>query len=69
MGKQANKTWKCIVIMMYDKQWNRAILTAPGPSVEGPPTNAIIRAPEPGTQAPNKLAATLKAVPVHLLAR
>jgi hypothetical protein len=30
---------------------------------------AIILAPESGTQAPNKQAATLSAVPVHLLAR
>lgn len=44
-------------------------LTAPDPSVDGPPTKAIILAPEPGTQSPNKLAAILKAVLVHLDAR
>lgn len=40
-------------------------LTAPGPSVDGPPTKAIILAPEPGTQTPNMAAATLNAAPVH----
>lgn len=44
-------------------------LTAPGPSVDGPPTNAIILAPEPGTHTPKRLAATLNAAPVHLDAR
>ena len=44
-------------------------LTEPGPSVDGPPTNAIILAPDPGTQTPRRLAATLKAAPVHLDAR
>lgn len=44
-------------------------LTIPGPSVDGPPTKAIILAPEPGTQTPSKLAATLKAALVHLDAR
>lgn len=29
-------------------------LTAPDPSVDGPPKNAIILAPEPGTHTPNK---------------
>lgn len=45
------------------------VLTEPGPSVDGPPTNAIILAPDPGTQTPRRLAATLKAAPVHLDAR
>lgn len=44
-------------------------LTDPDPSVDGPPTKAIILAPEPGTQSPNKLAAILSAVLVHLDAR
>lgn len=44
-------------------------LTAPAPSVDGPPTNAIILAPEPGTQTPNKQAAMLNAVLVHRDAR
>lgn len=44
-------------------------LTAPGPSVDGPPTNAIILAPEPGIHTPKRLAATLNAAPVHLDAR
>ena len=44
-------------------------LTKPTPSVDGPPTKAIILAPEPGTQTPNKLAAMLNAVPVHRDAR
>ena len=44
-------------------------LTEPVPSVDGPPTKAIILAPEPGTQTPNKLAAILNAVLVHLDAR
>uniref|UniRef100_A0A0E0QK85 Uncharacterized protein n=1 Tax=Oryza rufipogon TaxID=4529 RepID=A0A0E0QK85_ORYRU len=45
------------------------VLSEPGPSVDGPPMNAIILAPDPGTQTPNRLAATLNAVPVHLDAR
>ena len=44
-------------------------LTEPTPSVDGPPTKAIILAPEPGTQTPNKLAAMLNAVLVHRDAR
>lgn len=44
----------------------RTLLTEPGPSVDGPPTKAIILAPDPGTQTPKRLAATLKATPVHL---
>jgi len=43
-------------------------LTGAGPSVAGPPINAIILAAEPGTHAPNKLAAILKAVLVHRVA-
>lgn len=39
--------------------------TVPGPSVQGPPTKAIIRAPVPGEQAPSNPAATLNATPVH----
>ena len=45
------------------------LLTEPGPSVEGPPINAIILAPDPGTQTPKRPAATLNAAPVHLDAR
>lgn len=41
-------------------------LTEPGPSVHGPPTNATIRAPVPGIQAPSNPAATLSPNPVHL---
>lgn len=41
-------------------------LTAPSPSVDGPPRKAIILAPEPGTQIPNREAAKLRAVLVHL---
>lgn len=48
---------------------DKQIRTAPCPSVDGPPTNAIILAPEPGKHAPNKLAAILSAVLVHLGAR
>lgn len=44
-------------------------LTIPGPSVHGPPTKAMMRAPVPGKQAPNKPAATLKATAVHLVGR
>lgn len=40
--------------------------TDPGPSVHGPPTNAIIRAPFPNVDAPSNPAATLNATPVHL---
>lgn len=50
------------------KRISGAELTAPWPSVDGPPINAIILAPEPGTHAPNKQAATLRAVLVHLAA-
>ena len=40
-------------------------LTVPGPPVHGPPRNAIMRAPVPGTQAPSNPAATVKAMPVQ----
>lgn len=43
----------------------RAELTIPGPSVHGPPTKAIMRAPVPGKHAPSRPAATLRATPVH----
>ena len=43
-------------------------LTGAGPSVAGPPIKAIILAAEPGTHAPNKLAAILRAVLVHRVA-
>jgi hypothetical protein len=37
------------------------------PSVDGPPTNAIILAPDPGTQTPMRLAATLKQLQCTLM--
>jgi hypothetical protein len=50
-------------------QMNEFGLTGSGPSVDGPPTNAIILAPDPRTQTPRRLTATHKATPVHLDAR
>lgn len=43
--------------------------TIPGPTVHGPPTRAMIRAPVPATHAPNKPAATVRATPVQRKAR
>jgi hypothetical protein len=39
-------------------------LIEPGLSVDGPPPNAIILPPDPGTH-PRRLTATLKAAPMH----
>jgi hypothetical protein len=50
-------------------QMNEFGLTGSWPSVDGPPTNAIIIAPDPQTQTPRRLTATHKATPVHLDAR
>lgn len=52
------------VIQKLNKEFNG--ITVPGPSVQGPPTKAIILAPVPGKQAPSNPAATFKATPVHL---
>jgi len=43
--------------------------TEPGPSVQGPPTKAIILAPVPGLQAASSPVATLNATPVHRAGR
>ena len=47
----------------------RGILTIPGPSVHGPPSNAMILAPVPSMPAQSNPAAMLRATPGHRIAQ